>query len=691
MNTQIEQPEQSTITIMPAPLGGPLLEAVIGLGDSNSKYLGHFPRSAFAREAAKNRILVAVDADGSLAGYILYWVARHRAKIQHCCVDASFRNLGIGRRLVAEVKERTRSLLGIELHCAREFKESCRFWLSNGFVPVGEKTGRGFRARPLTLFAFDHGNSDLFTSQLDAQIEDRRLVVVDTNIAFDWLDQRRHTSPESLALLADWLASEIDLRITDHAFTDANGHPDVQERQRSMAFLRGLGKINEDWNVSDGVRDGLLNLFGTAPSETLQRDVAHMAAAISARADAFVTNDAELLAMAEIIKRDYGLAVCSPGVLIGRLNEDVRSQAYEPVRLGGTPVVNRRLRADELAVSTKRFLDYCGGERKANLEAQVRALLAEPCACEVRVIEWPTGTPVGLVGWDRRVEGCLSIPIVRFLSSKVTKVLARHLVAMFIKTGLSESRTMVTIRDAHLWTDLGAELATFGFVNSGATWARRVAVGCMARESLLACINETKGYAALGQLPLSDSELERVFWPVKIVGVGIRTFIVPIRPEWAIHLFDEELASHRLYGGDPSLMLNTENVYYRSAQHRTICCPGRILWYVSDDGGYDCAGEIRACSSILDVEIGPAKRLFGKNHRLGVYEWPQILQTAGNNPQEDIMAIRFGATELFKRPIARKTIEQILRARGKPMPPISTVYEVTEDCFEEIYRHGQRL
>jgi len=43
-------------------------------------------------------------------------------------------------------------------------------------------------------------------------------------------------------------------------------------------------------------------------------------------------------------------------------------------------------------------------------------------------------------------------------------------------------------------------------------------------------------------------ELERLFWPTKITDSCIPCFIVPIKPVWAQHLFDEGLASQTLFG-----------------------------------------------------------------------------------------------------------------------------------------------
>jgi len=85
----------------------------------------------------------------------------------------------------------------------------------------------------------------------------------------------------------------------------------------------------------------------------------------------------------------------------------------------------------------------------------------------------------------------------------------------------------------------------------------------------------------------------------------------------------------------------------------------------------------------MPLRIGPAKVLFGRYRRIGVYEWPQILETANGDKMGDIMALRFADTELFLTPVE----VPVLRGLGiKSLFPSPT--EITEDQFAEIYRLG---
>ncbi|MGV2336854.1 MAG UNVERIFIED_CONTAM: hypothetical protein LVR18_23095 [Planctomycetaceae bacterium] len=68
---------------------------------------------------------------------------------------------------------------------------------------------------------------------------------------------------------------------------------------------------------------------------------------------------------------------------------------------------------------------------------------------------------------------------------------------------------------------------------------------------------------------------------------------------------------------------------------------------------------LRACSSLTGVEIGEAKELYRRFRRLGVYEWRDVLRTAGA-PTGSLMALEFTDTELFTPAIGWAEIQSIM-------------------------------
>jgi hypothetical protein len=180
------------------------------------------------------------------------------------------------------------------------------------------------------------------------------------------------------------------------------------------------------------------------------------------------------------------------------------------------------------------------------------------------------------------------------------------------------------------------------------------------------------------------SEAEHFIWPAKIADCDIPTFIVPIRAEFALHLFDEQLARQGLFGADLELALNPESVYYRAAKPGGLACPGRILWYVSGKGNFDGTMRIRACSRIEEIAIGKPKDLFKRFRRLGVYEWSDVYTTAKQDVEAEIMAVRFHDTELLPNSLTRDIFEPVLRSHDATTN-FQSPRSIPSAAFNELY------
>lgn len=130
-----------------------LLEQVINLGDTNKATLGFLPRGAFDSKANDGRILVAVDKNDNLLGYLLYGIKQsaNLVYIVHLCVNQSERRQGIAKALFNELKETTKyPFSGIKVHCRRDYEVN-ELWPRLGFFAVGEKDGRSKKGSKLTI------------------------------------------------------------------------------------------------------------------------------------------------------------------------------------------------------------------------------------------------------------------------------------------------------------------------------------------------------------------------------------------------------------------------------------------------------------------------------------------------------------------------------------------------------------
>jgi GNAT superfamily N-acetyltransferase len=187
----------------------PHLKAVMDLGKQHAETLGFFPKGAFQEHASRRHIFVALTSRNECAGYLLYRTSGNKAVIVHLCVNPTIRKQGVARKLVDKLKTETKHLVGIGLHCRRDYDVK-GMWPRLGFAAVHSKPGRGSKPSQLTYWWFSHGHADLFSS-IDHVDESKQRVVIDANVFFDLNDPIDIESEESKALLAPWLQDDFGL------------------------------------------------------------------------------------------------------------------------------------------------------------------------------------------------------------------------------------------------------------------------------------------------------------------------------------------------------------------------------------------------------------------------------------------------------------------------------------------------
>jgi hypothetical protein len=235
-------------------------------------------------------------------------------------------------------------------------------------------------------------------------------------------------------------------------------------------------------------------------------------------------------------------------------------------------------------------------------------------------------------------------------------------------------------------SSLHSALSKEGFVKGSGIWLRMLFEGAITAASVSREIERFLSHAsslvqterevlsrvlAFVDETVRDTSLEKrlalehAVWPATLTDVDLPAFIVPIKPLWAQHLFDEEIASGQLFGARPDLALNDEAIYYRSSRNsRGLRAPSRLLWYVSRDVKVLPTGQLRALSHLREVTIGPATETYRRFRRLGIYEWRDVLATAGGDPNSNVMALRFGKTRMLAHPVSHRDLQNRLRAQG---------------------------
>jgi predicted nucleic acid-binding protein len=548
----------------------------------------------------------------------------------------------------------------------------------------------------LTDWYYSYGAPDLFTIAAGEDPNLRPSAVLDANVVFDLQDQPDRRQVGSLS--ADWLSSEIELCIADEMLNEIGRASDAHERSRRRAFLNTFKQLTPGAEEAERVLSEIRHFFPAKMSVSDESDHRHLAKAIASEAAFFVTFDEKQLGRAKDIEARYGLLILKPLDLVVRLDAHLRQAEYVPARVAGCLSSVARIGGSEIQALSRRFQNFSRREPKGAFEAAVASALSDPRSKQTCVISQPDGRQDALFVWDRSQEDRICVPLFRIANGAVADGLAHYVLWQTVAQAARERRRIVEITEPVLHSSADSALRQIGFVDVDGLWRKHVLTVCGTREQVLEAIRSRESDRVLdsaasilapgsGRIDAHTvARLEKLLWPARVAESSLETWIVPIKPHWAAHLFDERLADQDLFGADPRLALSLRNVYYRSAGPPHIQAPARILWYVSSGKGLMGTGALRAVSLLDEAVRGPAKELFSRFRRLGAYEWKHILAAAGGDPHGLIAGLSFTHTELLSTPLSFQEVQSILFAHGMKRNTFPGPVRVAAGCFADLYR-----
>jgi predicted nucleic acid-binding protein/GNAT superfamily N-acetyltransferase len=672
------------------------LDQVIKLHRTNSQKLGFFPRGAFHEHSQARQILLARGEGGELLGYLLYRVAKQRASIVHLCTSPNARHKGVARSLVEHLKLLTKSLLGIGLHCRQDY-DAKYVWAKFGFTALHRKTGRSRDGHELTFWWFDHGHPDLFS--FAAENEDRGLkVVVDANVFFDLQGHEGRESEDSKALMADWVQASIELCVTKEMYNEVERAGDAELRKRSKAAVAAYTLLKSDDALFQQICDELKPSFPEGSVYRDDSDLRQIAYAIAGDASYFVTRDERLAERGQPLYERYGLRVLHPAELISNLDVIERETKYRPSRILGSHLQSLAVKADDVEMVVEAFRDK-PKQRVNEFRRAVLHCLSTPLETEARFVRDRNQRPVILGVLRRSKDAVLEVTMLRVADHSLSATMARNFLRTTLEAATKEGRRLILVSDSGCDEVVREALVEFGFTETDGSWAK-IAVRTVGDYAALrdltgtiSALGGSESLAGMSRLAIdaavrsedakAAAGIESRFWPAKVIGTGLPTFIVSIRAEWAQHFFDDELASQSLFGTREELLLGIEGVYYCSPKHRNLTAPARILWYVSKGSESVGSMSIKACSRLEEVVIGKPKDVFKRFERLGVFQWKDVFQVAKNDLANDVLAFRFSMTERFCCPFSLDQLEAI----GIRQPLLSP-RPISDSQFATIYSHG---
>lgn len=671
-------------------------KSAVELGDRNSKTLGFLPFVAFQKYATQNQLIGAFEkGSNELLGYLLYRISYNKVTIVHLCINETKRNNNTANKLVDYLKKNTKQYDGIKLSCRNDYGIDT-VWEKFNFVPIKEKIGRSKKGLPLTVWWFPHYQDNLLTQISDYELNNKIVAVIDMNVFLDIKEEREE---ESLALKSDWLLSEAILYCTREIHNEINKAKTSELKKSSRKLLNYFKELPfKDEEEFSKILEELKKEFPLKHKND-KSDLNHIAYSISGGAEFFITRDDEILKNKEFFK-NYNLTVYRPSDFITHLDENIQISKYKPQTLIGTNISSKSITTENIDFYTVTFLK--AQEKKSIFQKIIRNSLSLPNQFELMIIS-KQELLLAFVIFDRTSKNKLKIPVFRLSNSSLRTTLSKHLLFKSILTSISEERIHIEISEKHLEDDIIIAIQEARFIKIDNSWHKINLKGIVNTTNLYSKIsqeNYTEKIISKINENIKDSEVETEFLkkysyerylsPLKIEDFEIATYIVPIKPHWAEQLFnDKSKEKLALFEPEYELLLNRENVYYRSANPKTLSAPSRVLWYLSENKSTKEKGSIIATSYIDEIFIDSPKILFKQFEKLGIYKWKDIKDTAGNN--ERIMAFVFSDTELLKRPISlvnvSKTFEKLENKKFMIVAPL----KIKTETYLALYKQGTDL
>lgn len=553
------------------------LHSVDGLMKHNSATLGFLPFEALTEYQERGGLLGARTTDDELAGYLLYSIHHTYFRIVHLCVSENHRGKKIARKLVAHLRNSATTQRLIKLHCRRDYAANA-MWPVLGFVPLDEKIGRSAAGHPLTLWCLTLAQDRQMELFQALTLDEHFNAVIDAQIFFDFAEPESSKTLPSKALLSDFLVDTLNLWTTAELLVEIDRKKNSKQREESRRRAYAFPQISHNPVVADHFESILRNVLPSKTSSQLS-DIRHLAKTAASDSATFVTRDRHLLGRADDIRNATNISVLSPTQLIVGLYDDSAQSGDQLTHVSGVDVSWRRLTSLDL-VQFPASLFVEPNEKHAPFLAKLDAFLARPDKFQCTLLQM-SGQVVAFRILSTEKEACISVPLAGVARIRDRELLGRYLVSDTIATAISRPSKVIRFDSDGTSRRMVPVLIAMGFVKQEDIYYRFTFPSSMTRREALTQVSETTRGVSQIFCSMTDLELERHCSPLAIGGTR-QGFLIPIRPGYAMSLFDQPQSAQDLFGGNTSVLFRWENIYYRKAtHHRIITAPGRIFRYVS--------------------------------------------------------------------------------------------------------------
>lgn len=683
---------------------GKLFDQVIAIHKKNTATLGFLPRGAFEEKAKVGKILIYLEGSDVL-GYLLYDIngRNQLAYIVHLCVDRRHQRKQIAKRLFQYFEKHLQGMVGgIRVRCRVDY-EASKLWPTLGFQSIGVTPGRKKGGSELEIWRKNLSFPDLFNV---SEPEPRKLrAALDYNVLADMEKKVSDATIGAHTILADWLTEIVELFITPEFYGELQRDENKERRHdlkklASVSFSTVTGASDEHDQASILMKD----LFSNSTQD--RSDLSHLAWCAVGGIDFFVTSDDGLQRKSAKIYDRVGVRVLHPSEFVNNIHFYLEATEYQPQRFNQTEIVFDSLKTEELDVTVS-SLAIGASEGKRKLRDKLRSMIGDPARTKtLRLLQ--NEQILAVLCLNESVQDCLTVRFLRIPNMRLENTIAVAVINWLIRECVVKGLHCIRVEDNHMSPAVVHSLFKFGFRSFGGRFIRWVTRGRKTIDELIT-LAKSRQLESLLSVPYCTAlrqELERVrgtgddsllfrleklIWPMKIKDLRMPCYIVSIRPQYALHLFDTDLSAQDLFGGNPAQLLNYENAYYKSQVGTKLEAPARILWYVSKGRGkHQDVMALRAVSYLDEVHEDTAKTLFGRFQHLGIYTWRDVLDAAHGDEMTPLVAFTFSASEILDRKIDRNQLNEVFQQERGCNFNIYSPVKISDTMYWKLYDLGQK-
>lgn len=676
----------------------PLYDQVKALGKKCAATLGFMPEGGFDDYAMAKSIITASD-DGYLLGYLMFRQTNRysRVAIAHLAIAPEYRHQGIHTKLLDALRERYQNsgAQGMVLSCRKDYKTASAMWANYGFIAKGTRRSRSLEKHYLTTWWYAFQQRDLFSIAYEASTKVRALM--DLNVIVKLRDAEKGVvkldpKEDPRCLLADWLVEETDLCYAPEVFNEINRDENLERMRETNIYITGaFTQAMVDAEKMKEIAGELKEILpGTTPNTKSDRK--EVASCIVADIPYFLTYDEGVIKKKEEIKARYGIEIFTPQEFFLKIDQLLHSEDYAPVLLKGV-VFHTVAKLDALGIQKHVKEFHLMGKRERKLEFENVVMGCVNAGGELYIVNAQENC---LAFYGLHInESDATIHFLRIANGPLKGSLLCQIVTNILQECVVQGQRKILINEKYLEEEQKDALLRFGFLfwenGSLVKYIRsdvitKSGIDALLRSEGLAAKIDTWNIKQMVRMELS-------FFPLKIRDLDIPTYIIPIRAYWAGHLFDSTISAENLFGAIPSKLWSIENVYYRHTKPLTETAPARILWYVSGHGYAGThAKTVVGCSYLTEVHTGKGQDLFKRFKLYGIYEWEHIYDLCGGEKDDDIRALKFSHTELFKQPVSYQAAQRVMARNGFKTPnTFAGPVQVSNEVFFDMYEMGKGM